>query len=211
MVIQPPHRGTSTLQIFVGRFGPNSHASVADRLILGNDCLVIFGGRSLRQKDKRKKEPFDMNDVNIFHIPTQCWHTKPQPIPNSPEEVSSPRPRHAPISAISGNRLFIFGGQDTHDKWFDDAHVYNLSARRWTGQHKFSTHVGKYRSTAATTPLVVEISEIDEDEDVSASETSWSRKLVHLPYTNSSSNDEIPAVFFFSNDSIVSAIPCIRS
>ncbi|KAH8825301.1 galactose oxidase [Flagelloscypha sp. PMI_526] len=166
------------------------------------DYLVIFGGRSVRQNSATNAfEAFDLDDIQFFHLPSRRWQT--QQLPPRSSDVFKPHARYAHISSISGDTLYIFGGQDIHDQWFDEIIVYSLSTRSWIVQHGYPMHIGRYRSTVASFPLSVEFpdTEDDTDSDIAGGtrRRQSAKKLVHLPYTKRHTSADPPAAYLFTN------------
>ncbi|KAI5123174.1 hypothetical protein M0805_000874 [Coniferiporia weirii] len=74
----------------------------------------------------------------------------------SPDDASlTPRARYAHLSAVSGARLYVIGGQDLQNAWLDDVCVYDLRARRWAARRPYQRHAGTYRSVAVAAQLRV--------------------------------------------------------
>lgn len=172
----------------------------------GQDCLVVFGGRSVRRLG-RTYESFDLDDLQLFHIPSQRWHSKSQSPPSSPNTFT-PHPRYAHISAVSGNQLYIFGGQDINDQFLDEILVCDLPARSWVAQHGYPTHVGRYRSISVSSSISVQSLGADDDADSGIDGGSIGRgggpnrrvsKLTHLPYTKHHTLEDPPGVCLFTN------------
>ncbi|KAH8818828.1 hypothetical protein DL96DRAFT_1715110 [Flagelloscypha sp. PMI_526] len=155
-----------------------------------NDNLVIFGGRTLRQTDN-SPYAFDLNDIHIFHIPSQMWVQTANLLPPSPGPFS-PQARYAPVSAISGDLLYIFGGQDIHDQWFDDILVCDLTTKRWIDKRVVSVHVGRYRSVAMSSTL--EVVDPGKSSNVQGDPT-----LHHMSFSQRRTNEEPPGVYLFNN------------
>lgn len=153
-----------------------------------------------------------LNDVCFYDIPARRWMPPSWSINENPL-VPPPKPRYAHLSSVSGDRLFIIGGQDLDSVWLDDVYIYDLSSRTWILKRGYPRHCGTYRSVAVSADLRVHLPQ-EEDRNTSPGHgtplfsagkspapTSLTSRdaLIHLPYS-SQPTDEFPnEIFLYSN------------
>lgn len=182
--------------------------------LLGNNHLIVFGGMSSQPDSVNPEELCVLNDIHFFNLTTRQW----LPAPVSPELDSSiPRGRYAHLSAVSGDKLFIIGGQDFHNTWLDDVCMFDFVTQKWTQQH-YPRHCGTYRSVAVSSPTIIRMPEEEistrhppsgsgqtNAQPVSArpitgpSETTSSENLIHLPYLSAPSMNHPSDIYLYSN------------
>ena len=127
-----------------------------------------------------------------------------------------PRARYAHLSAISGGRLHIIGGQDLQNAWLDDICVYDLRARKWAAKRSYPRHAGTYRSVAVAAQWRVrdpqkEVAEnratglgplgsrFGQNAGPTTKEFTSSESLVHLPYSTEATDDFPNDIYLYSN------------
>ncbi|KAJ6508565.1 hypothetical protein C8R45DRAFT_859667, partial [Mycena sanguinolenta] len=169
-----------------------------------NNQLIVFGGMSNEPDSPNPDELCVLNDVRFFDIATRHW-IPPSRLP-TPENLL-PRARYAQLSSVTGDRLFIIGGQDFYNTWLDDVCVYDLLAKTWSERRDYPRHCGSYRSVAVSSTQCVRFPK-DEmraassgtrftdapNEDVTSPDS-----LTHLPYS-AAPNDEHPSdIYLYSN------------
>src|SRR6266511_1088752 len=120
----------------------------------GNNHLIVFGGMSRQPDSSNPDELCVLNDIHFFDLTTGRW----LPPLLFPDELdpSLPRSRYAHLSSVTGDRLFIIGGQDFQNTWLDDICVFNFMSQTWSQQH-YPRHCGTYRSVAISSPTVIRI------------------------------------------------------
>ncbi len=96
-----------------------------------------------------------LHDVRFFDLTSKRWLPADQapPSTSSEEQPSSlfvPRARYAHLSSVTGNRLFVIGGQDLNNLWLDDVCVFDLESRAWVHRREYRRHSGTYRSVAVS-------------------------------------------------------------
>ena len=64
--------------------------------------------------------------------------------------VPPPQPRYAHLSCVSGDRLFIIGGQNLDNSWLNDVCIYDLRSRTWILKRDYPHDRGVYRSVAVS-------------------------------------------------------------
>ncbi|KAJ7189852.1 hypothetical protein GGX14DRAFT_382794, partial [Mycena pura] len=112
-----------------------------------NNQLIVFGGMSNEPNTPNPDELCVLNDVRFFDIATRHW--LPPSRLATPENLV-PRARYAQLSSVTGDRLFIIGGQDFYNTWLDDVCVYDLLAKTWSERRDYPRHCGSYRSVAVS-------------------------------------------------------------
>ncbi|CAE6515892.1 unnamed protein product [Rhizoctonia solani] len=132
-----------------------------------NGHLVIFGGMGYATPANTAEELCVLADVRLYSLADASWlpepseHSSPTPRPADSEPdpaaagetpVSIPRARYAHLSAVSGDQLYIIGGQDMANAWLDDIHVFDLPSRTWVSRIPYPRHCGTYRSVAVCAP-----------------------------------------------------------
>ncbi|KAJ6585150.1 hypothetical protein B0H19DRAFT_1108544 [Mycena capillaripes] len=179
-----------------------------------NNQLIVFGGMSNEPDSPNPDELCVLNDVRFFDIASRRW--LPPSRLATPENLM-PRARYAQLSSVTGDRLFIIGGQDFYNTWLDDVCVYDLLAKTWSERRDYPRHCGSYRSVAVSSSQCVrfpkeemrasqlpsplgpagtrfQTSDVPHSEDITASTT-----LTHLPYS-AAPNDEHPSdIYLYSN------------
>jgi hypothetical protein len=181
----------------------------------GNNQLIVFGGMSNEPDSPNPDELCVLNDVRFFDIASRHW--LPPSRLATPENLM-PRARYAQLSSVTGDRLFIIGGQDFYNTWLDDVCVYDLLAKTWSERRDYPRHCGSYRSVAVSSNQCVRFPKDEmrnsqmpsslgpagtrfqssdgasQSEDITPSES-----LTHLPYS-AVPNDEHPSdIYLYSN------------
>jgi len=87
----------------------------------GDDQVVLFGGRT------QEKGSTYLDDTWIFDLSDNSWTRK------TPASKPSKRRNHG-MDNISGDQVFLFGGQD-EDSIRSDTWIYDLSANTWTNKN----------------------------------------------------------------------------
>jgi leucine-zipper-like transcriptional regulator 1 len=116
--------------------------------LTGNGHLVIFGGIGSYQSSLGPEESFLWNDIQIFDPISERW-LRPHVLNSCRSGIQPPRARHSHLSSVSGDRLFVIGGEDASSFWIGDICVYDLSRRLWVQQLPYTRHCGTYLSVAA--------------------------------------------------------------
>ncbi|KAJ6621873.1 galactose oxidase [Mycena sp. CBHHK59/15] len=180
-----------------------------------NNQLIVFGGMSNQPDSPNPDELCVLNDVRFFDIATRHW-LPPSRLP-TPENML-PRARYAQLSSVTGDRLFIIGGQDFYNTWLDDVCVYDLLAKTWSEKRDYPRHCGSYRSVAVSSNHCVRFPKEEirssrassslgppgtrfQQSDVPPSNDDFtpSESLTHLPYS-AAPNDEHPSdIYLYSN------------
>ncbi|KAJ7176001.1 hypothetical protein C8R46DRAFT_76899 [Mycena filopes] len=180
-----------------------------------NNQLIVFGGMSNEPDSPNPDELCVLNDVRFFDIASRRW--LPPSRLATPENLL-PRARYAQLSSVTGDRLFIIGGQDFYNTWLDDVCVYDLLAKTWSEKRDYPRHCGSYRSVAVSSNQTVRFPKEEmraaqmpsplgaagmrfkssadgpPPEDITPSES-----LIHLPYS-AAPNDEHPSdIYLYSN------------
>ncbi|KAJ7215598.1 hypothetical protein GGX14DRAFT_696507 [Mycena pura] len=178
-----------------------------------NNQLIVFGGMSNRPDTSNPDELCVLNDVCFFDIATRHW------LPPSglaiPEHLA-PRARYAQLSSVTGDRLFIIGGQDFYNTWLDDVCVYDLLAKTWSEKRDYQRHCGSYRSIAVSSDQCVRFPE----EEIRASkvpslldlagtrfkapalpstDATPSESLTNLPYSAPPDDEHPSDIYLYSN------------
>jgi leucine-zipper-like transcriptional regulator 1 len=157
-----------------------------------------------------------LNDVCFYDIPAKRWMSPSWSLKDNPF-VPPPKPRYAHLSSVSGDRLFIIGGQDLDSVWLDDVYVFDLTARSWALKRDYPRHCGTYRSVAVSADLRVHLPQ-EEGRNHSpytapgtplfhASQPSSSAataltprdNLIHLPYSAQPTDDSPNEIYLYSN------------
>ncbi|KAJ6551833.1 hypothetical protein B0H19DRAFT_1297705 [Mycena capillaripes] len=89
--------------------------------------LVVFGGLGT-QGDSEQLQV--LSDVRMFNLSTRRW-LRPPRVPAMSSSTPVPRPRHAHISCVSSNQLFVIGGKGFFGEALDDLCVYDLGKKEW--------------------------------------------------------------------------------
>jgi leucine-zipper-like transcriptional regulator 1 len=165
-----------------------------------------------------------LNDVCFYDIPAKRWMSPSWSLQDNPL-VPSPKPRYAHLSSVSGDRLFIIGGQDLDSVWLDDVYIYDLNARTWALRRDYPRHCGTYRSVAVSADLRVHFPQ-QETRNPSPS-AAPSRPLfhagqasssppnaltsrdnpIHLPYSAQPTDDFPNEIFLYSNYNVSKFFP----
>ncbi|KAJ7644003.1 hypothetical protein FB45DRAFT_736186 [Roridomyces roridus] len=176
-----------------------------------NNQLIVFGGMSNEPDSPNPDELCVLNDVRFFDIASRHW--LPPSRLSTPENLL-PRARYAQLSSVTGDRLFIIGGQDFYNTWLDDVCVYDLLAKTWSEKRDYPRHCGSYRSVAVSSSQVVRFpkdemrvasalgpagtrfqsGDAPPPQDVTPSET-----LNHLPYSAPPSDEHPSDIYLYSN------------
>jgi len=133
-------------------------------------------------------------------------------MPDRPTPI--PKARYAHLSSVSGNRLFIIGGQDLTNVWLDDVYVFDLNTKTWVLKRDYPRHCGTYRSVAVSASQRVRLPQ-DEFRQVQLSSTrptfrtngsdsspsafTSSESLLHLPYSAQATEDFPNDLYLYSN------------
>ena len=187
---------------------------VLDLLVTtGNNHLVIFGGMSSQPDSNNPDEHCVLNDVRFYDLSTKHW------LPASPASLIpgpfSPRSRYAHLSSVTGDRLFIIGGQDFFNTWLDDVCIFDLVSQSWVQRREYPRHCGTYRSLAVSSNTVVR-SPQDESHSsltlgpagsrfkpskppIPPDDITSSESLIHLPYSVPPTEDDPCNIYLYSN------------
>ncbi|KAJ7069634.1 hypothetical protein C8F01DRAFT_521074 [Mycena amicta] len=179
-----------------------------------NNQLIVFGGMSNEPDSPNPDELCVLNDVRFFDIASRHW--LPPSRLATPENLI-PRARYAQLSAVTGDRLFVIGGQDFNNTWLDDICVYDLLAKTWSEKRDYPRHCGSYRSVAVSSNLCVRFPK----EEIRASklpnslgpsgtrfqtpnapptdDTTASESLNHLPYSAPPDDEHPSDIYLYSN------------
>ncbi|KAH8113565.1 galactose oxidase [Phellopilus nigrolimitatus] len=210
--------------------------------------LIVFGGMGHKPDASSADDLVVLNDVRFLDLATYRWLSVDSSVSSrSPTDASTsdgsgdpidpiastssadpatfiPRARYAHLSAVSGTRLYVIGGQDLQNAWLDDVCVYDLRARRWAARRPYLRHAGTYRSVAVAAQLRVrDPAKENEGRTAGASgsgqsigppggrfavnrqpssgkgEYTPSEDLVHLPYSTDPTDDFPNELFLYSN------------
>ncbi|KAJ7677496.1 hypothetical protein B0H17DRAFT_944861 [Mycena rosella] len=179
-----------------------------------NNQLIVFGGMSNEPDSPNPDELCVLNDVRFFDIASRHW--LPPSRLATPENLL-PRARYAQLSSVTGDRLFIIGGQDFYNTWLDDVCVYDLLAKTWSEKRDYPRHCGSYRSVAVSSNQCVRFpkeemrasqapsslgpvgtrfqpNDVPKGEDLTSSES-----LSHLPYSAAPSDEHPSDIYLYSN------------
>lgn len=158
-----------------------------------------------------------LNDVHFFNLATRQWLTPPL-LPSENDHLV-PRARYAHLSSVTGDQLFIIGGQDFYNTWLDDICIFNLVTQTWVQRRDYPRHCGTYRSVAVSSPIVIR-SPQDESQTLRSSLTlgpvgnrfapshnkpgpppdaTLSENLIHLPYSAAPTPDHPSDIYLYSN------------
>jgi leucine-zipper-like transcriptional regulator 1 len=166
-----------------------------------------------------------LNDVCFYDIPAKRWMSPSWSFKDNPL-VPPPKPRYAHLSSVSGDRLFIIGGQDLDSAWLDDVYIYDLSSRSWALRRDYPRHCGTYRSVAVSADLRVHLPQEEArnpspsaapgrplfhagQASSSAPTASTSRdNLIHLPYSAQPTYDFPNEIFLYSNYNVSNFFLC---
>ncbi|KAF8258210.1 galactose oxidase [Lactarius quietus] len=180
-----------------------------------NQYLIIFGGMGLKpEADEGAEDLCVLNDVCFYDIPAKRWMPPSWSLKENPL-ISLPKPRYAHLSSVSGDRLFIIGGQDLDSVWLDDVYIYDLPARTWVLRRDYPRHCGTYRSVAVSADLRVHLpQEVSRNHSPThgkplfrtsqqtlapTSHTPPRDTHIHLPYSAQSTDDFPNEIYLYSN------------
>ncbi|KAI9465536.1 hypothetical protein BJY52DRAFT_1244565 [Lactarius psammicola] len=178
-----------------------------------NQYLIIFGGMGLKpEADEGTEDLCVLNDVCFYDIPARRWMPPSWSLKENPL-IPLPKPRYAHLSSVSGDRLFIIGGQDLDSVWLDDVYIYDLPARTWVLRRDYPRHCGTYRSVAVSADLRVHLPQemsrnhsppgqplFRTGQQILAPTSLTSRDtLIHLPYSAQSTDDFPNEIYLYSN------------
>ncbi len=154
-----------------------------------------------------------LNDVCFYDIPARRWMPPSWSLQEHPF-VPLPKPRYAHLSSVSGDKLFIIGGQDLDSVWLDDVYIYDLPAKTWVLRRDYPRHCGTYRSVAVSADLRVHLPHegprnhspgpgkplFRTGQQTSAPASLTSRDtLIHLPYSAQATDDFPNDIYLYSN------------
>ncbi|KAF7298866.1 hypothetical protein MIND_00834400 [Mycena indigotica] len=179
-----------------------------------NNQLIVFGGMSNEPDSPNPDELCVLNDVRFFDIASRHW--LPQSRLATPENLI-PRARYAQLSSVTGDRLFIIGGQDFYNTWLDDICVYDLLAKTWSEKRDYPRHCGSYRSVAVSSNMCVRFpkeelwtsklpnplgpsgSRFQTPNSPPTDDTTGSESLSHLPYSAPPDDEHPSDIYLYSN------------
>ena len=183
------------------------------RVTIGNNHLVIFGGMSSQPDSNNPDEHCVLNDVRFYDLSTKHW--LPASAASLIPGLFSPRSRYAHLSSVTGDRLFIIGGQDFFNTWLDDVCIFDLVSQSWVQRRDYPRHCGTYRSLAVSSTTVVR-SPQDESHSsltlgpagsrfkpskppIPPDDITSSESLIHLPYSVPPTEDHPCDIYLYSN------------
>jgi hypothetical protein len=150
---------------------------------------VIFGGRGRRETNgSRHSCVFD--DVRMFDLHKKHWLVPASRISDVGGEPQASA-RYGHLSAVSGDHLFIFGGQDINNAWVEDICVYDLVARRWTTCLSYPRRYSVYNSFAVAPMFVVP------PQPAALASGPPDNSFTHLPYSVPASSDSPTGVYVY--------------
>ncbi|KAF7314500.1 hypothetical protein MKEN_00923000 [Mycena kentingensis (nom. inval.)] len=179
-----------------------------------NNQLIVFGGMSNEPDAPNPEELCVLNDVRFFDITSRHW--LPPSRLSTPENLV-PRARYAQLSAVTGDRLFIIGGQDFYNTWLDDICVYDLLAKTWSEKRDYPRHCGSYRSVAVSSSMCVRFpkeelrnsklpnplgpsgTRFQTPNAPPTEDTTASDSLNHLPYSAPPDDEHPSDIYLYSN------------
>ncbi|KAA1469937.1 galactose oxidase [Dentipellis sp. KUC8613] len=179
-----------------------------------NNYLIIFGGMGVKPDAENADDLCVLNDVRFYDLSTRRWMPSSWSHPFDNPSIPMPKARYAHLSSVSGDRLFIIGGQDLSNVWLDDVYVYDLHNRAWVQRRDYPRHCGTYRSVAVAASLRVRLPQEElknsnagpskpffraDAGSSSPSAMTSSASLSHLPYS-APATDEFPNdIYLYSN------------
>ncbi|KAH9065458.1 hypothetical protein EDB87DRAFT_1750446 [Lactarius vividus] len=178
-----------------------------------NQYLIIFGGMGLKpEADEGTEDLCVLNDVCFYDIPARRWMPPSWSLKENPV-IPLPKPRYAHLSSVSGDRLFVIGGQDLDSVWLDDVYIYDLPTRTWVLRRDYPRHCGTYRSVAVSADLRVHLPQqvsrnhsppgkplFRTGQQILVPTSLTSRDtLIHLPYSAQSTDDSPNEIYLYSN------------
>ncbi|KAJ7215564.1 hypothetical protein GGX14DRAFT_608575, partial [Mycena pura] len=177
-----------------------------------NNQLIVFGGMSNQPDTSNPDELCVLNDVRFFDIATRHW------LPPSSLAIPEhflPRARYAQLSSVTGDRLFIIGGQDFYNTWLDDVCVYDLLAKTWSERRDYPRHCGSYRSVAVSSnqcvrfpkektlkvlsPLSPAGTRFKAPGALPTEDATPSKSLTNLPYSAPPDDEHPSDIYLYSN------------
>lgn len=114
--------------------------------------ILIYGGMGVKKSPKGagSEELVALDDLVFLNIQAMSWEYHASSL-----EESLPSPRYAHVSSLIRDKLIIIGGQDVHNQYLQDMHIFDVRRGSWctplsSRQHQY----GAYRSAAvAVTPI----------------------------------------------------------
>ncbi|KAF8682991.1 Galactose oxidase [Rhizoctonia solani] len=179
-----------------------------------NGHLVIFGGMGYGSSAHTPDDLCVLADVRLYSLADASWLAEPpvqapstsRPLNSEPDPAAAgetftglvPRARYAHLSAVSGDQLYIIGGQDMANAWLDDIHVFDLPSRTWVARVPYPRHCGTYRSVAVCAPeRVVNPARISAN--IHDDTPSNQDELIELPFTSDTSAQSPNSIYLYSN------------
>lgn len=104
--------------------------------------IVIFGGMSSPSTAGEGEGLSVLDDVAVFDTVARRWTLAT----GATVAGQGLRPRYAHLSAVSGDRLVVVGGQDVDNGYLEDAAVFDLTRLAWGGTSPIAGQCGAYRS-----------------------------------------------------------------
>jgi hypothetical protein len=111
--------------------------------------IAYFGGMGVK-KTSQGEELVALADLIFLNLKTMSWEY----LVDEEQQQFLPSPRYAHVSALNKNRLVIMGGQDIHNQYLNDIHIFDIKKRVWSAPLESNElQYGAYRSAAvAVTP-----------------------------------------------------------
>ncbi|KAF8218010.1 hypothetical protein K438DRAFT_16430 [Mycena galopus ATCC 62051] len=152
--------------------------------------LVVFGGLGERDDSEQLQV---LNDVRLFNISTRRWLRPPRSyVPTASPPI--PQPRHAHLSCVSMNQLFIIGGRDFVGEGLTDVWVYDLGTKEWTQKHKYFSKLDMNHAFAVTSQWHIRTpAHLPGDSD-------GGPHLPSLPYSDQASNKSPCDIYLYNAD-----------
>ncbi|KAJ7472904.1 galactose oxidase [Mycena galericulata] len=171
--------------------------------------LVIFGGMGYDPDCLDPDNLCVLNDIRFFDIASRRWSAPSL----SPTPGIVPRARYAHLSSVTGDRLFIIGGQDIGNAWLTDICIYDFLDGNWSENRSFHRRCSSYGSMAVTSNQRVcfldderrtsvgrdgagTSSQMPETED----DGQPAESLVNVPYSSPVDSENPSDIYLYSNN-----------
>jgi leucine-zipper-like transcriptional regulator 1 len=149
-----------------------------------------------------------LDELRLFDLTTHSWKPTLRGYGGSSTAAQlQPRKSYGHLSAVSGDQLFIIGGQDSDGTFLNEVSVYDLLQGVCVSRHAYPRRCSLYTGFAISNPLhVCEPHDVQPDSKADPTRSncdlitsSPEKPLVHLPFSVPSTSEDPARIYIFES------------